>query len=207
MEYMFGHLVRNGQLDLLLEEDRFGVEGKKKPALAVALVRYLHNNFPRNLELLVKVHLCFGLEAQLAELLEHKAKVLTKSLGRKWSSICSEEGEEKLLMCLSLFLQCSRFYLRGKRHQKHLIANEHAALICMQLKAVQIHLAASLQEQQSAQRAIEQEQKEKEFELGIHGLNFGSAPGVGSLPGFSAPVRLLRNVKPATHWTSTLVSL
>merc|ERR1719305_643405 len=106
---MFGHLVRHGQLDLLLDQGRF--QGGNKPALAVALVRYLHNHFPRNLELLVKVPLCFGLEAQLAELLEHKAKVLTQSLGRKWSSICSEEREEKLLMCLSLFLQCSRFYL------------------------------------------------------------------------------------------------
>lgn len=50
-------------------------------------------------------------------------------------------------MCLSLFLQCSRYYLKAKHYQKHLVANELAALICLQLKAVQIHLAASLQEQ------------------------------------------------------------
>merc|ERR1719478_786890 len=54
MEYMFGHLVRKGQLDLLLDQGRFQ-GGKKKPALAVALIRYLHNHFPSNLELLVKV--------------------------------------------------------------------------------------------------------------------------------------------------------
>jgi len=80
-------------------------------------------------------------------------------------------------MCLSLFLQCSRFYLRGKRYQKHLIANEYAALICLQVKAVQIHLAASLQEQQSAQRALEQEQREKQQEYDL-GLNF-PALGIG----------------------------
>lgn len=53
-------------------------------------------------------------------------------------------------MCLSLFLQCARFFLQGRRYQQHLVANELAALICLQLKAVQIHLAASLQEQQGA---------------------------------------------------------
>jgi hypothetical protein len=82
-------------------------------------------------------------------------------------------------MCLSLFLQCSRFYIRGKRHQKHHNANEHSALICLQLKAVQIHLAASLQEQQSAQRAMEQEQREKEQEMAALGLGFVPALGLG----------------------------
>ena len=35
------------------------------------------------------------------------------------------------------------------------MANERCALICLQLKAVQIHLAASLQEQQAAMRVAE----------------------------------------------------
>lgn len=144
-EYMFGDLVRHHQLDLLLEK---GSGGMASPALPVALVRYLHDHFPRNLELLVKVHRCFGLDSDLACLLEQRAKALAQGIGRKWERICSEEGEEKLLMCLSLFLQCSRFFLRAKRYQKHLVANEQAALVGLQLKSVQIHLAASLQEQQ-----------------------------------------------------------
>jgi hypothetical protein len=95
-------------------------------------------------------------------------------------------------MCLSLFLQCSRFYLKGKRHQKHLIANEHASLVCLQLKAVQIHLAASLQEQQSALRAMEQQQQEQrqDFDLGL-GFGLGALGGESwdatppdALPGF-----------------------
>jgi len=107
------------------------------------------------MELLVKVHLCFGLDGQLADLLERKAKQLVQNLGRKWEHICSTEGEEQLLMCLSLFLQCSRCFLRAGRFQKHLLANEFCALICLQLKAVQIHLAACLQEHQAAVRQIE----------------------------------------------------
>lgn len=177
MEYMFGHLVRHGQLELLLEKGRFQ-DSAQQPALAVALIRYLQSHFPRNFELLVKVHLCFGLEAQLAELLEHRAILLTQSLGRKWVGICSEEGEEQLLMCLSLFLQCSRFYLRGQRYHKHLIANERASLICLQLKSVQIHLAASLQEQQSAQKALEQQElsaSTSEDPLVAFGLGIGVA--------------------------------
>ena len=36
----------------------------------------------RNLELLVKVYLCFGLEGQLADLLERKAPAVVHLLGR-----------------------------------------------------------------------------------------------------------------------------
>eukprot|EP00439_Symbiodinium_sp_Y106_P019820 s8391_g2.t1 len=61
-----------------------------------------------------------------------------------------QDGEEQLLLCLSMYLQCARLFLKGKRHQRHLVANELAALICLQLKAVQIHLAASLHEQNAA---------------------------------------------------------
>lgn len=53
-------------------------------------------------------------------------------------------------MCLSLYLQCARLYLKGQRHERHLVANELAGLMCLQLKAVQIHLASSLHEQQVA---------------------------------------------------------
>ena len=94
--------------------------------------------------------------------------------GRKWTDICSEvtrislsecerlflevfcwqAGEEQLLLCLSMYLECAgcpehklfllivlellskaRLFLKGKRHQRHLVANELAALICLQLKA------------------------------------------------------------------------
>eukprot|EP00929_Paragymnodinium_shiwhaense_P079725 TRINITY_DN41557_c0_g2_i1.p1 TRINITY_DN41557_c0_g2~~TRINITY_DN41557_c0_g2_i1.p1 ORF type:complete len:3522 (-),score=604.34 TRINITY_DN41557_c0_g2_i1:457-9738(-) len=156
MEYMFGHLVRHGQLDLLLKKGS-GCSERVAPALPVALVRYLQDHFPRDFELLVKVHLSFGLVAQLGDLLEDKAKSLVQSIGRKWEQICTEDGEEKLLMCLSLFLQCSRFFMRGKRYQKHLVANEHAALIGLQLKAVQIHLAASLAEHHARREEAELE--------------------------------------------------
>lgn len=127
----------------------------------------------------MQVHCSFGLEAELAELLEKKADQIAQRLGRKWENICSEDGEEpgwtlfslktkiiqelsvvlfmfcptreeQLILCLSMHLQCARLFLKGQRYQRHLIANERAALICLQLKAVQIHLAASLHEQQNA---------------------------------------------------------
>ena len=68
-----------------------------------------------------------------------------------------QDGEEQLLLCLSMYLQCvpvselvpslalagfegvadeARLFLKGKRHQRHLVANELAALICLQLKAI-----------------------------------------------------------------------
>eukprot|EP00931_Biecheleriopsis_adriatica_P046808 TRINITY_DN26928_c0_g1_i1.p1 TRINITY_DN26928_c0_g1~~TRINITY_DN26928_c0_g1_i1.p1 ORF type:complete len:3379 (-),score=748.43 TRINITY_DN26928_c0_g1_i1:238-10323(-) len=161
MEYMFGHLVRHGQLQLLLTEARLWQDTAanarlQNSALAVSLIRYLQVNFPLDLEMLVQVHCCFGLEAELAVLLEGKAGRLAQLIGRKWTTICSEEGEEQLLMCLSMYLQCARLYLKGKRHQRHLVANELAALICLQLKAVQIHLATSLHEQQIAASAGEE---------------------------------------------------
>ena len=95
---------------------------------------------------------CSVLEAQLADLLQERAHRLTESMGRNWQEICSEKGEERLLMCFSLYLQCSHFFLKSGRYQRHLDANQFAALVALQLKAVQIHLAASLQEQQSAQK-------------------------------------------------------
>lgn len=158
MEYLFGYLIRYNQLDQLLshgQESRAQAGSGSGPrrALAVALVRYLQANFGRNLELLVQVHLCFGMEAELAALLKHKAGLVTLNLGRKWEKICSEEGEDQLITCLSLYLQCAKLFLRSKRYQQHLRANELAALVCLQLKAVQIHLAASLQEQQNAAAA------------------------------------------------------
>lgn len=159
MEYMFGLLVRHGQLQLLLSEGKRTWQdaacktyGQHSP-LAVALIRYLHAHFPLDLEVQVQVHCCFGMEAELAELLETKAGEIAERLGRKWTDICSEEGEEQLILCLSMYLQCARLFLKGKRHQRHLIANERATLICLQLKAVQIHLAASLHEQQNAAAA------------------------------------------------------
>ncbi|CAE7947526.1 Wwox [Symbiodinium sp. KB8] len=154
MEYLFGHLVRHGELHALLAEGRRRGQDATKCgqhiALAVALIRYLQVNFPLDLEMLVQVHCSFGLEAELAELLETKAGQVALRLGRKWTDICSEDGEEQLLLCLSMYLQCARLFLKGKRHQRHLVANELAALICLQLKAVQIHLAASLHEQNAA---------------------------------------------------------
>ncbi|CAE8666985.1 unnamed protein product, partial [Polarella glacialis] len=126
-------------------------------ALAVALIRYLQVNFPLDLEMLVQVHCCFGLEAELAVLLEGKAGRLAQRLGRKWEKICSEEGEEQLLMCLSLYLECAKLFLKGKRYQRQLVANELAALVCLQLKAVQINLAVSLNEQQNAAISLRQE--------------------------------------------------
>ncbi|CAE7208033.1 unnamed protein product [Symbiodinium pilosum] len=154
MEYIFGHLVWHGELQTLLVEGRRRGQDSSKcgqhSALAVALIRYLQVNFPLDLEMLVQVHCSFGLEAELAELLESKAGQVAQRLGRKWTDICSEAGEEQLLLCLSMYLECARLFLKGKRHQRHLVANELAALICLQLKAVQIHLAASLHEQTAA---------------------------------------------------------
>ena len=76
--YVFRLLVQHNQLDLLLlTQGSFLL--RAQPALPVALVQFLHDHFPRNLELLVKTHLCFGLEGQLADLLLQKAHRLTGS--------------------------------------------------------------------------------------------------------------------------------
>merc|ERR1719359_2440659 len=130
MENLFELLVRNDQLDLLLGEIR-------ESGLKAALTAYLHKTAPAQLDLLVRVHLALGLESQLADLLHERAHALTASLGTNWDAMCSEAGEEHLLLCLSLFLQCSRLYRSCGRLRAHLGASRFAALLALQLKAVQ----------------------------------------------------------------------
>eukprot|EP00434_Breviolum_minutum_P013585 symbB.v1.2.011975.t1/scaffold788.1/size164690/12 len=86
MEYMFGLLVHHGQLQLLLAEGKrawqdAAAKTGQHSTLAVALIRYLQVHFPLQLEVQVQVHCNFGLEAELAELLETKAGEIAERLG------------------------------------------------------------------------------------------------------------------------------
>ncbi|CAJ1425321.1 unnamed protein product [Effrenium voratum] len=107
MEYMFGLLVRHGQLQMLLTEGRriFRQDAATRAcghsSLAVALIRYLQVHFPLDLEMQVQVHCSFGLEAELAELLETKAGEVAQRIGRKWTDICSQERARNSSSCAS----------------------------------------------------------------------------------------------------------
>lgn len=55
-------------------------------------------------------------------------------------------GEERLLLIAKLHIHASHFYLDAGMLQQHVLANKIVALFMLQLKAVQLHLAASLTE-------------------------------------------------------------
>ena len=93
--------------------------------------------------MLVQIYLELDLKGELGDVLQTKARQMLQALGRDWKKhICSVDGEEKLLACFDMFLHSSKMYLLSDRLEKHLASNEVACLVALQIKAVQIHLAA-----------------------------------------------------------------
>ncbi len=67
-----------------------------------------------------------------------------KKLPRNWRELCSQENEGNLLLILSLFLQAGKKFELCERLEKHLECCRIAALISVQLKGIQVHLAVAI---------------------------------------------------------------
>ncbi|PFH35296.1 hypothetical protein BESB_061830 [Besnoitia besnoiti] len=93
------------------------------------------------LDVLVKAHVQLGLTSELASLLQEEAFRCMECIGRDIDVLYSEAGEDCLLLTLQLFLESSRFFLAAGCLQLHLTVNRLAALVALQLKAVEFFLS------------------------------------------------------------------
>ncbi|CAD7932483.1 unnamed protein product [Amoebophrya sp. A120] len=128
----------------------------------VAFVRFLQDAERRKtlpFEVLVQCLDILKLNSQLAELLYTRGMQQLKKLPRNWRELCSQENEGNLLLILSLFLQAGKKFELCERLEKHLECCRVAALISVQLKGIQVHLAVALQE---LNQADEKRMKERD---------------------------------------------
>ncbi|CEM20910.1 unnamed protein product [Vitrella brassicaformis CCMP3155] len=151
-------------------------ESVKEPSLlCAAVVDFLHWYRPRDVATMVRVHMQLGLTSALGELLQREALRVLSSVSQDAALIYSSRGEETLMLAMQLMLEASEQFLASDRFQLHLVSNRLAALIALQLKAIQIALTNT-----------------DESGAGGGGLKgravrpFGSLQGAGALPSPSA---------------------
>ncbi|CAD7956766.1 unnamed protein product [Amoebophrya sp. A25] len=104
----------------------------------------VHQDTSITLDTLVEVQSALGLDSELGELLEERALSLLRRMPPRWGDMCSVDKEEKLLTVLNLLLQAARAFQRCQRHTRHLRCIQTGSLVSLQLKGIQVHLAAAL---------------------------------------------------------------